>query len=1052
MKSFKVCKLLPSLIILLTLMTGGCSGEKDEMMQEAEITDYSSLISLFSDPPAGFRSAPFWIWHEIVTEEKIKHSLEELKAKGFGGVFVHPRYGMITEYLSDEWFDLFGYTLEVAADLGMYVWIYDENSYPSGFAGGHVPHLMPDSYQHGQSLRLHKSDRFNPDPNLRYLHFFERDANDQILEITNYKSRIGDPGDFFLLEIVSYPRTKWYGGYSYVDLLFPGVTEKFMEVTMNGYKERFGHHFGKLIPGVFTDEPNIAPPGGRAAVRWTPDIYDEFEKRHGYSLQNNLLSLFEETGDWKQVRHNYYQTMLQMFIERWSKPWFEYTEENDLKWTGHYWEHGWPSPHHGGDNMAMYAWHQIPGIDLLFNTMYTDDRPDQYGRIRNVKELRSAANQTGRTRTLSESFGGSGWEITFEDMKRLGDWMYVLGVNYLNQHMTYMTIVGDRKTDYPQSFSYHTPWWDLYGHQADYFARLSVAMSAGKQKNNVLVIEPTTSAWMYYSSNTPNSFINEIGNSFNNLLERLEQHKILYDLGSENIIGYLGRADKGLFIVGEAEYDLVVLPWGMENIDRSTFTLLGQYLESVGRVVTLGTIPGRIDGMESNEIIEVLKKSGEKWLHASCFTDEKVYKLFENKKLKFSSPAMDSEWFFHHIRDLEDGRLVFLVNSEPENSINGMFSTQGRQVIELDPHTGEAASYPYRISGETVDVEFSIKPAGSLLLFISDTPVDIPAKDHAPEATMVLDTESSTVRPVSPNMMKLDYGELLIDGRSRGNMYFYRAADLIWEHYGFNGNPWFMSVQFKSELAGSDNFQPDTGFEFTYRFEIEEGTNLMSINAAAERPDIFRLSVNGIRLEPVAGRWFVDKDLAVYNIGEHLHAGDNHISLTVKPMSMYAELQPVYLTGYFSLEPAKEGWIPGPQRPLTTGSWKESGYPFYYDRVSYIKQFYLNKVPARVMVQLEEWSGTVAEILVNGRSAGIIQQPPYNCDITKWVVAGENRIEVMVYGSLKNLLGPHHNVTSRGIVRPRDFTGAPENSPPGDRYDLIDYGLMQDYLILVTGE
>jgi hypothetical protein len=73
-----------------------------------------------------------------------------------------------------------------------------------------------------------------------------------------------------------------------------------------------------------------------------------------------------------------------MFIDRWSKPWFEYTEKHQLKWTGHYWEHGWPSPHHGGDNMAMYAWHQIPGIDLLFNTMYTSERPDQFGRIQGM--------------------------------------------------------------------------------------------------------------------------------------------------------------------------------------------------------------------------------------------------------------------------------------------------------------------------------------------------------------------------------------------------------------------------------------------------------------------------------------------------------------------------------------------------------------------------------------------------------------------------------------------------------------------------------------------
>ncbi len=1054
MKFFKNIKsLLPFAGICtmaLTVFTS-CSDYKNDLSFQTEIRDYSNLISLFQNPPSEFRSAPFWIWNEIITEEKIKQSLEELKEQGFGGIFVHPRYGMVTEYLTDDWYELFNYTLEVAEELGMYVWIYDENSYPSGFAGGLVPHYMPDSYQHGQSLRLHKTDRLNPDPELRYLHYFEIDASETVIEITDIESRTGDTGKFLLFELVNYPQTKWYAGHSYVDLLYPGVTDEFMDITMRGYEERFGEHFGKLIPGVFTDEPNISPPGGRTAVRWTPDLYEEFEKRWGYKLQDNLLSLFDEVGDWKKVRHNYFQLLLQMFIDRWSKPWFEYTEKHQLKWTGHYWEHGWPSPHHGGDNMAMYAWHQLPGIDLLFNTMYSEDRQDQFGRIRNVKELRSAANQTGRSRTLSETYGGAGWELTFEDMKRLGDWMYVLGVNFLNQHMTYITMTGDRKHDYPQSFSYHTPWWNLYAYQADYFARLSVAMSAGKQKNNILVIEPTTSTWMYYSTFSPNSTLNEIGNSFHSLLDKLEQYKIAYDLGSENIIKDTGMAVNGSFIVGEAVYDLVVLPFGMENIDRSTFELLEQYLETGGKVVSLIAKPNRIDGMISYNLADVMNRYKDNWLNASCFTDENVYNLFENNKLKFSKSAMQSKWFLHHTRDLDDGRLVLLVNSEPEKTTYGSFLTQGQQVIELNPHTGEVYSYPFSKKGNDLSIEFSLEPAGSLLLFISDNFVEVPDKIKKTEANIVFETQQSTVMPISSNMMTLDYGELSIEGRSTGNMYYYHAADKVWQHYGYPDNPWALSSQFKTDLADADTFAIDTGFEFVYSFNIEQGTNMLSITAAAERPDIFKMSVNGVVLEPIEGRWFADRDFAVYNIGEHLLPGENHIILNTQPMSMFAELQPIYLTGYFSLRSAMKGWDIIPIEPLSTGSWKESGYPFYFDRVLYTKTESFTYVPETAVVALGEWSGTVAEVWVNGESAGIIQQPPYEADITKWLINGKNKIEVMVYGSLKNLLGPHHNITTRGIVTPWNFKRAPVIQPPGEEYDLLDYGLMEDFAIMVSG-
>ena len=50
----------------------------------------------------------------------------------------------------------------------------------------------------------------------------------------------------------------------------------------------------------------------------------------------------------------------------------------------------------------------------------------------------------------------------FTDMKRNGDWEYALGVNLMNQHLTYFTLAGARKYDYPPTFDYHEPWWNDY--------------------------------------------------------------------------------------------------------------------------------------------------------------------------------------------------------------------------------------------------------------------------------------------------------------------------------------------------------------------------------------------------------------------------------------------------------------------------------------------------------------------------------------------------------------------------------------------------------------
>ncbi len=91
-----------------------------------------------------------------MTEAQIDEQMADFKAKGIGGLFVHPRPGLITPYLSEEWISLFTRAVETGRKLGMKVWIYDENSYPSGFAGGHVPAAMPEAVRSG--LRMKKAE------------------------------------------------------------------------------------------------------------------------------------------------------------------------------------------------------------------------------------------------------------------------------------------------------------------------------------------------------------------------------------------------------------------------------------------------------------------------------------------------------------------------------------------------------------------------------------------------------------------------------------------------------------------------------------------------------------------------------------------------------------------------------------------------------------------------------------------------------------------------------------------------------------------------------
>src|SRR5262249_52430049 len=131
---------------LLLLVAGErcCSG-----LANAEEVSVSRVKRLFKNPPTEYSTGPLWVWNDLLTEEEIKSTLRDLARQEVKQVWVHPRPGLMTPYLSKDWFHLWRVALGEARKLDMNVWIYDENSYPSGFAGGWVPELMPESRGRG---------------------------------------------------------------------------------------------------------------------------------------------------------------------------------------------------------------------------------------------------------------------------------------------------------------------------------------------------------------------------------------------------------------------------------------------------------------------------------------------------------------------------------------------------------------------------------------------------------------------------------------------------------------------------------------------------------------------------------------------------------------------------------------------------------------------------------------------------------------------------------------------------------------------------------------
>jgi hypothetical protein len=405
---------------------------------------------------------------------------------------------------------------------------------------------------------------------------------------------------------------------------------------------------------------------------------------------------------------------------------------------------------------------------------------------------------------------------------------------------------------------------------------------------------------------------------------------------------------------------------------------------------------------------------------------------------------------YHHTRNLADGKLVFVVNSSLADSVTGKLSVTGKDAVELNTLTGELSGYANQEEGEKTKINYSLPPAGSLLIFFPNVKTEGYSKPVVSgNFTPVTATSPMTITRDADNAMMIDFCDIAFGDQTFKDLHVVDAADKVYKYHGFkNGNPWNTSVQFKTNIVDRDTFGLKTGFTASYHFTLKGRSDYSAIKVVVERPQLWTVAINGTEIKPEEGKWWLDHAFAVFNIVKLVKDGDNIITVKTSPMKIHAEVEPVYIVGDFSVEPATKGWIIKPSVPkYTAGSWKTQGLPFYSWGMTYSREFNIDKPEGKYEVALGEWKGTIAEVTINGQPAGVIAFPPYKADISGYIKKGVNKVDIKVIGSLKNLLGPHHKNPSPGLASPGHWKNI-KGYPSGKDYQMYDYGLMGDFVLL----
>ncbi|MFD0672425.1 glycosyl hydrolase [Cohnella sp. GCM10027633] len=1054
-----------------------------------------SMRESFANPTSDYRTAPLWVWNDDMNAERIREQLTELRTHGFGGAFVHPRPGLITPYLSEEWFALWGEAMRIAESLGMKLYIYDENSYPSGFAGGHVSQELPDCLAQAVAVREIGSSAEELAGVHRlvqaYAYEGEGDTRKLLRDVTRIATdRWGEYGSRFLVFELTVPgTTPWLGGFAYTDVLRPEVTRKFLETTHEAYYARFGDRFGTTIPAIFTDEPAVCTGAlyvsSERTAPFTHWFSGEFERLNGYDLRPCLPALFFDLPDDAltqpvgRIRFDYYRTMRELWASNSAEPISEWCEAHGVAYTGHYMEHHWPYPWYSMASpavMSMYEYMHWPAIDMLLSSVLKSDDPyASYGHeeaIRNdllltltVREAHSVANQFDRPRVLCESYGAGGWDASFGDFKRMGDWLMVHGINFINQHLTYSTIAGARKRDHPQSFDWRQPWWGEYAGMTEYQARLSFALSQGATRNRVLLLHPTTAAFLGKPEPAQGDPQPLDAEAYARLALRLCDQGIDYDFGDEFILGRHGSGEGGKLRVARRTYDVVVVPAEMLHMVGTTVELLRTYMEQGGTVLALRSDPAYVDGMAVQADRPIGLASHPNWKSVTLDTLAAAIEALVPVRFAWTEPERVPSGVAHLRRELGDGSyLCFIANPRNVAVASGLLLA-GARAERWDAWDGSVKEAPRANSTEgTIRLDVELPAYGSALyrVFDDSAKTEVTEVGDIAEAASAIAPIDEAVKASSlriaaeeDNVLPLHYCDLDVGTRKYEGIHTIQAGRFLFEHRGFDGNPWDSSVQFKRRVLDRDTFGPGSGFEVVYSFSIGEGGIPGRLSLFAERSEHYRLSVNGnpVDWKPDKGAW-LDHHLGEADIAAFVTEGMNRITLTADVFSVFLEIEAVYLRGSFDVNAQDGRWTIGRANDaIRTGSWVEQGYPFYGGAFTYEKTFELDRLGGRVLATFPRWEGTVASVWVNGKMIGLLGAGnDVGPDLTPFAKPGSNEISLRVSGSFKNLLGPHLDPGKpRNSAWPDNWKRAPMFAEPSaEAYDLLPYGLLEEFRIRVV--
>ncbi|MBN2138634.1 MAG: hypothetical protein JW720_12575 [Sedimentisphaerales bacterium] len=517
----------------------------------------------WNSPPAELR--PLQIVHGLPASETGPEAMTKIKNLGLGGIVCNVAFN---DYLKSEqnWRTLIK-AVESCRDAGLIVWIYDEDGYPSGAAGGVVLEKNPKF----EALAL-AYDASAPAP------FTVRRSYEHTHASNNY-----------------------YAARRYPNLIDAEAVDCFVQVTHEAYRQRLQEHFGKTIKAFFTDEPsfmavnigqldeavrknvrvadapdeNIKP---LPSVPWVADLPAKYRQRYGEELLKVRSSLFSgEAASDRKVRTQFWELLTDLFAERYYGKIGAWCRGHNVASSGHIlWEEQLvQSVPLEGNPLKMLMAMSIPGLDMLTS----DPEAAIHTGWLTASLPGSAALFNGGRRVMTEvsdfsqTMAKQG-AASVEQMCTTAAWQAAFGV-------TEFALYYNRAARPPEDYRAY----------CDFVGRLNSVLRDAAMRPRVVLYYPIRDIWGEYkpvasrlSLDSQSERAKTIVNSFMSSGQRLTRRQISFALADHELLGSADILDSQLVIKGR-RFDSIVVPAGVELPDAAAVRI-ERFKAAGGQVLT----------------------------------------------------------------------------------------------------------------------------------------------------------------------------------------------------------------------------------------------------------------------------------------------------------------------------------------------------------------------------------------------------------------------------------------------------------------------------------